>query len=556
MLALVLASSCGERDNDAAIEEETSQPFVIKATIEQNAATVATKVSKVSATSFNIETQTFGEELASAEYSNNSFEIMLPAELKDAALQPVTAVTSSNMHSWISDRNANMLYIILLGYNSDELQGEFILQSNHLYNCGYYYVDRDFTIKGEKEGTSEEDALFVDMDMKKGWNTVYYKTDGYTDSISTTPFNDLTLSWEYLDYLVPQGGSAEVEYNADIKFIVKALEADFNALIIKANIFDAALTHDVENLVGYEEIANFTFRPGNAKIDALMTESYRLIRFANYTIDYIINPIVALNATQLELQGFVAESYYIRAYVYSLLLNWFGGVPLITTLSNIEEVTEPIGRSAPEEVRNQIIKDYGEAITYAAALRPEVKHGALQLIERVNLNAGMYGLSSLSEILACQPYQALMASTGLAWGKDAISPGIEVTDAYPEALRKGDCIYPVRFVETLLLKAEELAETGLLADAVKQLNSIITWRNAPYEQLPANAPYDAIRETIAGLWKSELNAEGLTSAFLKRSGAFLTRLAPYGAKEHHQLLPFPPREVENNPNITQNPGYE
>ncbi|MDR2473901.1 MAG: RagB/SusD family nutrient uptake outer membrane protein [Tannerella sp.] len=541
LLASAIAGGCGD-NNKPEIEEEP--PFVIKATIEKGGELAAQNVSIVSAVMYRDLDQTIGTTIADCEYKNGKFELSLPAVLDDIVIPPVTESVDEFMYPWISDLDAKMMYISLIGIKGQEKQGEFAFRNSNV-EAAYCYCDRPFTIKGDEGYNQVELPRKIDVQFRKGWNVLYATVSEYSIFLSTEkPQNYSSLKWEYIDRTDPWGGGGSMEAYFDMRATAQGMKQSYNNLITKANIFDAVLTHDVENISGYEQIANFTFQPNNPKIYELFSKSYELILIANN----IINPSGKVTVTQAEIREYTAEAIFIRAYVYSMLLNWFGGVPIVS------DVVTPLRHNSAEEVRNYILADCNAVIAMAPASRIDLKHGALQLIERITLNEHFYNFSSLSEILDFPLYQSLMNSSVLVWGKDAISQGI-TTESYPEAMIKGSHIYPVRFAETILLKSEELMEMGDLADAVKYLNTIIAWHKDKYTPLPANASYEEIKAMSADLWHQELKNEGLTYAFLKRSNTFLDRLKQYGAKEHHKLLPFHPSVVNQSPNLTQNPGY-
>jgi hypothetical protein len=107
-----------------------------------------------------------------------------------------------------------------------------------------------------------------------------------------------------------------------------------------------------------------------------------------------------------------------------------------------------------------------------------------------------------------------------------------------------------RYAEVLLLSSEILLKTGNIREAVNHLNQLRERNN----RAPATVglPVSSIEELILEEYKLDLGKEGLYFFALKRFGKAEQTL---DIESFRLLLPIPLREVNSNPNITQNVGY-
>jgi hypothetical protein len=343
------------------------------------------------------------------------------------------------------------------------------------------------------------------------------------------------------------------------------MKDSFKSMLALANQIDAAMTHEAD-LPGFAAYMNFTFDASDSKLDGLWNEPYRVVQSANSILNQIDR--LAFDSEE-EKMTYKAEAYYYRAYAYSVLLNYFGGpvsqawgdgsaawgVPII--MDDEPSGDEP--RNTQSEVVELILADCDRAMTFASVA---LRCAASQIKTRVLLQKGDIAdfprayQASQENLNMCQA-AGYGLPANLEWGGiDAIGEGISYSaDEYPAVMRKGDVVYPVRYVETLLLCAEAANENGIPTEAIGVVNQIAQAKG----QLPTlsmGATQEEIREAIINLYSSELNREGFAFAFLKRTGRFMQILGQqYGAQEKHQMLPVPASVMNSNPNILQSPGY-
>jgi hypothetical protein len=312
---------------------------------------------------------------------------------------------------------------------------------------------------------------------------------------------------------------------------------------------DAAMTHEALP-PSFENYANFTFGAYDGQLNMLWDAAYHTIGCANTILERIHE---LDNITEDERSVYRGEAQYYRAYAYSVLLNYFGGVPVIATAT--PQGNEP--RNSDEEVRDFIMQDCDEAYNLLPAHSSSlaIRYAAQQIKARVLLNIRDFARATdaLLSIVNAGMYQ--LPADPSAWGEDAISEPITITAAiFPSSMRKGNgTIYPIRYAETLLLYAEASLGLGYLTEALNTANQLALQQGlAP---LNSGASNDEIRSALISLWSSQLNKEGCAFARLKRTGRFMETLEQYGAKNQHQRLPIPASVLANNPNMSQNPGW-
>lgn len=118
-----------------------------------------------------------------------------------------------------------------------------------------------------------------------------------------------------------------------------------------------------------------------------------------------------------------------------------------------------------------------------------------------------------------------------------------------------DNIPLIRLPELYLIKAEAYAELNQLPQALEALQTLQTARGlAPF----VSSDKDEIIEEIMIERRRELNFEGHRFFDLKRRGMDITKqegasTVPY--QDFRILPPLPQSEVDNNPQLNQNPGY-
>jgi hypothetical protein len=119
--------------------------------------------------------------------------------------------------------------------------------------------------------------------------------------------------------------------------------------------------------------------------------------------------------------------------------------------------------------------------------------------------------------------------------------------------------FPVlRYADVLLMKAEALNELGRTSEAEAPLNEVRTRAGLP---VVTGLSKDAFREKVLVERRMELAFEGQRWFDLIRvdNGQyaidFLHSIGKTNMTTKHLLFPIPQKEIDANPNLTQNPGY-
>ena len=150
-------------------------------------------------------------------------------------------------------------------------------------------------------------------------------------------------------------------------------------------------------------------------------------------------------------------------------------------------------------------------------------------------------------------YDPAYSSTGYNVRKFLVTKSISAT--YDNSPKN----FPVlRFADVLLMQAEALNNLGRTAEAESPLNRVRARAGLPEISGLSQAEME---EAILHERRMELAFEGQRWFDLIRvdNGEwglnFLRSIGRLNATEKHLLFPIPLKEIESNPNLTQNPGY-
>jgi len=307
----------------------------------------------------------------------------------------------------------------------------------------------------------------------------------------------------------------------------------YRSLLPTTYVVDASMTHEV---VYYKEFENFTYTADYGIIATLWNNAYTIIMNANLILE---NIDAESKISDQDKNYFKAEAYYYRMYSYSILLNYFGGVPLYTT-----STTDDLPRNTPQEVAQLILSDGSRMANIS-----NNSELAWQVMARVALNQLNFREAYENAKRIVNSGKFNLPASPADWGIDRISEPMHM--GLPPLMMKGDQIIPVRYTETMLTYAEAALEMGSSMEALEAINRLrqMIGQDVLYNPTPQQA-----KEAIIALWKMLLDREGHTFAMLKRTGTFIQVLGSYGAKENHLLLPIPTVALENK-KIIQNPGW-
>ncbi|RNL68628.1 RagB/SusD family nutrient uptake outer membrane protein [Sinomicrobium pectinilyticum] len=358
--------------------------------------------------------------------------------------------------------------------------------------------------------------------------------------------------------------------------------------------------------------------PTNNFVGNLWSEPYNYIYHANAVLEGLENANGISPVIRRQLRG---EALFIRAFCHFYLVNWFGGVPYITTTDYREN---SLASRLPEaEVYPLLIADLEQArelleATYVTGerIRPN-RHTATALLARVYLYSGdwlnaetmttevidLHGIYELEEdpdkVFLANSTEAIWQLRPVAGNRNTVEGYSFILTAAPansalshrviDAFEPGDIrktrwtgsiisgnstyYYPYKYkvrtgselseyymvfrlAELYLVRAEARARQGNISGAGKDLNII---RNRAGLANTTAATQAEMLDAVFREKRVEFFAEWGHRWFdLKRTGRAGTVLGTVkpGWQPTDVLYPVPHAEIQNNPNMEQNPGYE
>lgn len=122
----------------------------------------------------------------------------------------------------------------------------------------------------------------------------------------------------------------------------------------------------------------------------------------------------------------------------------------------------------------------------------------------------------------------------------------------------GNDIPYIRLTDIMLAKAEALNEIqGPNQISIDLINQVRGRVNASLINLPNYGSKEGLRDFILAERAREFYTEGLRREDLIRHGKYIQQALDRGinAKPFQVLFPLPQQQIDNNPNLVQNPGY-
>lgn len=146
------------------------------------------------------------------------------------------------------------------------------------------------------------------------------------------------------------------------------------------------------NTSDLQAIGRGDYDSNNGYIRNIWTNSYKVIGKCNFILDNI-HKLDGKMDVSLQ-QRYKAETQFIRAYVYQYLIDYFGGVPLVTSSLSLTNANLP--KSPKNEIVNFILQEMQQAaailpVSYGTAdVGRATKGAALAIGARAALNNGMW----------------------------------------------------------------------------------------------------------------------------------------------------------------------
>lgn len=302
---------------------------------------------------------------------------------------------------------------------------------------------------------------------------------------------------------------------------------------------------------------NFTVTPTNSFTTTLWTGGYSLIASANR----VIQNVPALNLPATETNELIAQAKGLRAFVYYQLATYYGALPLLTQMVDDNKLP----RSSVADTYTFIKNDLNAAIAvlparYTGADRRRINADACKLLlARIAMAQGNFDTAKQLTNLLIQSASYSLVGTADIFTSDANAEIIwnltpTIASAYNTFFADGTgktFVPAVRYAEVLLINSEARVALGEL-DAT-YTNQLLTRRSQPTVSFTSN---DQARDVVRLAWKNELHHEGQRFAKVVKWGIAMQVVGSKGYHDYNSLMPVPQSILINNPNMTQNVGYQ
>lgn len=318
----------------------------------------------------------------------------------------------------------------------------------------------------------------------------------------------------------------------------------FKEYVQKYNKFQAVISRKYDPGMGaWKDIYSGTFKVSDAVHTDLWNISYRVI---NYSVSLLqdIPQIGELDAE--DKKNSIASVKLMRGLIYWYNKNIWGELPIVTEAnknlmpkSSLKEIDKFISYDLNDAIADIGDNDLGDSFT------KELAHSAMA---RLNLLKKDYNnaLQHLNHII--NSGRLTLESDVDNIFTDNSSESI-FNFKYASEFNKGDYIQVVRYTETLLMAAECYIQIGDMMKATMYMNMI---QQRSGKQAIQTMNSQELLNKVDELWDEELNREGWEFTWLKYRGIAATEL---NIPEQNLVMPIPQSVIDNNSNITQNPGY-
>lgn len=303
--------------------------------------------------------------------------------------------------------------------------------------------------------------------------------------------------------------------------------------------------------VFYNEDFKAPLNPNNYDLRELFRNPYQvismngqLLRKANESGVDVLNPMC----------------YVTNALMYYELVTLFGGVPYITT----EQEAYNIPRTSADEIFSNLIRN----LTSAMDRLSDVKAGYIDNVDGIAIPPrdlvrvvladiymyqGKYAEAKalLNKIVSSERYSLVSNLYNLepncseiVWSQPSYDSQTRASENMDIVIDNNRCIIKT-YADVLLSLAECESKLGNESKAKEYLNQV---KSAKSIETTSSDVIPAISEVRS---KIQIDFGGYF-AFLKRTGLAMSAL---GLEEYQLLFPIPQSEINTNPAMTQNPGY-
>jgi len=244
--------------------------------------------------------------------------------------------------------------------------------------------------------------------MKKNFKLIYFACLLFTLGMCVS-------CEDYLDRKPLYGPSDENYFNNEEELLLVVNGLYSSMTFHPTDDMPQNLTLDAASDIGWDRntsdlqsIGRGDYDSNNGYIRGIWTSSYKTIGKCNFVLDNIhkLQDIV----DEAKLKRFIAETKFIRAFTYQQLVDFFGGVPLMTAGLPLEEAQVP--RSSREEIVDFILSELQAAAvdlpaSYAGQdIGRATKGAALSIRARAALNDKRWqeAIASSKEVIDSKTY--------------------------------------------------------------------------------------------------------------------------------------------------------
>jgi len=435
---------------------------------------------------------------------------------------------------------------------SDE-KGEVVF--NHNYSDNLYY-----NVKKEGKKTSYSDYLPVGVFTSQNQIDSYpeYRTGSILDMVSpgsikladingdgiideqdkvSSEYFSVEINDEQTVYLVsPEPLYENIIGLEDLPKINNSLNETFLSFLEYNYRMDYDLT---KPNVQYPNLPEYFYR------SLLWESAYKYINNYLSIVDVIEQPNYPKYIVQ-EWNKTSGKHWDQFAYVYSVLVSYYGDVPLIT--EKIKDISEAnnIHRSPKKDVIEfiQTLSDKTSSKFTIDAILARYYANEKDFAKAYSYSKGIVDSNRYTLYPADKVFDD-ESNSEVIMGGYQFSTNLSFV--------KGNYMHPLRYTETVLTLAQAAIETGKLTEGMQYLDLYYTSQNLPV--FSGEMTYQRLKDLIISASKDALNNEGINFMLINRWDALLQELGSHGAQAYNYLLPIPNTEINLNPNITQNPGY-
>lgn len=377
----------------------------------------------------------------------------------------------------------------------------------------------------------------------------------------TTRYHSLGIAVEipdFLDLMPPDLITEEDLFTNEETFVMfynAALES-FSDYFQAFAVFEAAYANAInpQGNSTYLEIAGHQFTAANTAVSQLWAKAYQAMRLFSEFVQ---------KASDSDLPKAKELLHYAnahRGYLYWSMMTMWGDVPYLepSQMDNFDYIVT-IGRIRITDIIDHLLPPLETAVQHTQQEATEYGMGKsfpLAVLARLSLLKGDY--------TKAKEYAQQIIQTGLfslsanQWAESekiygstsaAVEPTESVNQDYRDLINGGNTIYYVTYPEIVLTASEACLKLGEINQALDYLNQV---RQSNGKQAMASTDEAAIRQALLDEIEDGLGKDGLWFSTLKRHDLAEEVL---NIPAYRKLIPIPRREMNLNPNITQNPGY-